>query len=120
MERRLTEKKYWSLGRIVTVVGSSLAVSGLTLWWKCMQGAKKPALATPAEPTPEPTLEELFPLDINLASLDELMMVPGLGPSTAESLIQQRPFNSLEDLTRVGGIGPKKLEQLAPFLALKS
>src|SRR5699024_875213 len=56
-------------------------------------------------------------MDLNHASSAELPGQPGIGPKTAESIIEERErggaFTSLQDLSaRVRGIGPKRLEAL--------
>src|SRR5690554_853795 len=47
-------------------------------------------------------LKNLFPLDINTATIEELSLVPSVGPKTAETIIQYREekgvFSSLDDL----------------------
>jgi competence protein ComEA len=56
------------------------------------------------------------PVDVNTATVDELEVLPGVGPTTAASIIDHRerngPFASLDDLLDVSGIGPAKLEAL--------
>jgi competence ComEA-like helix-hairpin-helix protein len=49
---------------------------------------------------------------INRASARDLEALPGIGPSLAERIVEERkkagPFRSPRDLVRVKGIGPKK------------
>lgn len=53
-------------------------------------------------------------IDINEASLGELIKVPTIGEKTALSIIEYRAhhgeFTAVEDLINVKGIGPKKIE----------
>jgi competence protein ComEA len=56
-------------------------------------------------------------LDINTASLEQLRAVRGIGPKTAQFILEERqragPFASFDDLSdRVKGIGPKKAASL--------
>ena len=44
-------------------------------------------------------------VNINTASLDELDTLPGVGPATAEKIIEARPFSSVGDIENVAGIG---------------
>ena len=62
------------------------------------------------------------PVNINSAGLDELDALPGIGPSTAQSIIDDRtqngPFASVEDIMRVSGIGEKKFEKLSSLICV--
>jgi comEA protein len=68
------------------------------------------AVATTKKPPPHP-------ININSASSEELQQVPGIGPSTAEKILQLRKsygaFKSVDDLKAVRGIGPKRMEKCA-------
>ena len=63
-------------------------------------------------------------LDLNRAPAHELVLVPGIGPSLARTLVQarakRRGFSSWEDVDEVKGIGPAKLHALqqSTFLAV--
>jgi competence protein ComEA len=52
-------------------------------------------------------------VDINIATLSDLDALPGVGPSTAQAIIDYRvangPYASIEGLLNVRGIGPSKL-----------
>lgn len=56
------------------------------------------------------------PVNINSASPAQLESVPGIGPKTAQAIVEERtkngPFKRVEDICRVSGIGPKKFEQM--------
>ena len=55
-------------------------------------------------------------VNINSAGADELDALPGVGPSTARAIVEDReangPFAMPEDLMRVSGIGEKKFAKL--------
>lgn len=55
-------------------------------------------------------------VNINTASADELDALPGVGPATAQAIIDEREsngaFTSAEDIMRVSGIGEKKFAKL--------
>ena len=58
-------------------------------------------------------------IDVNRASSDELVLLPGIGPKKAEAIVEWRSrhgrFRHLEDLLEVKGIGNATLERLRPF-----
>ena len=64
----------------------------------------------------------LHPVNLNTATSAELQQVPGIGPSTAEKILQARKsygsFKSVNDLQAIKGIGPKKLEKMAKYLTV--
>lgn len=55
-------------------------------------------------------------ININTATAEELDSLPGIGPSTAAAIVEDRerngPFTSPEDLMRVSGIGEGKFSKL--------
>lgn len=58
-------------------------------------------------------------IDVNRAPADELRRLPGVGPSLAEALIEERkraPFSGTADLERVAGVGEVTARRLAPYL----
>ncbi len=61
-------------------------------------------------------------VNINTAGPSDLDRLPGVGPSTAQKIMEYRTrvgrFSSVEQLLEVKGIGPKKLEQMRPFVTL--
>lgn len=56
-------------------------------------------------------------IDVNRATATELEELPGVGPATAQKIIDDReangPFAKPEDLMRVPGIGAKKFEAMS-------
>ena len=61
-------------------------------------------------------------ISINTATAEELLRLPGIGRTTAESIISFRDehglFQKREDLLNVHGIGPAKYEKLEDFITL--
>jgi competence protein ComEA len=62
-------------------------------------------------------------LNLNTATVEQLMMLPGIGPSKAERVVDWRgkhgPFKRVADLRKVKGFGYKTLKKLEPNLDVK-
>ncbi|MGA9119050.1 MAG: helix-hairpin-helix domain-containing protein [Bacteroidota bacterium] len=69
------------------------------------------------------TLPQKGGVNINTAGPDELIRLPGIGPATAQKIVDYRKQNgrflTVDDLAKVKGIGPKKLEKLRPYASVK-
>ncbi len=55
-------------------------------------------------------------VSLGQATIDQLDELPGIGPVTAQKIVDWRqshgPFTSVDDLDQVPGIGPARVEQL--------
>ncbi|MBW1819072.1 MAG: helix-hairpin-helix domain-containing protein [Deltaproteobacteria bacterium] len=83
--------------------------------------------AEAGEKSAEPSLSKAEALsgakvDINKAGLDQLVTLPGIGPKTAEKIMQYRQengkFKDPEDLKKVRGIGEKNFEKIRPLIKI--
>src|SRR5437016_5183308 len=77
------------------------------------------AFAAISNATKKPPLK---PININTANSEELQQVPGIGPATAEKILQMRKsygtFKSVDDLLAIRGLGPKRLEKMRKYLTV--
>ena len=109
----------------LTVLGTlALAALGILLW-------QRHHLPLTVAGTPEPVqaaqwdaaLADARQVDINTASAAELERLPGVGPTLAKRIVDDRsahgPFQSPEDLQRVQGIGPKTYETLREYATVE-
>lgn len=64
----------------------------------------------------------LAAVNLNSATKDELVALPGIGPSKAQAIIDYRtqngPFRSVDEVRKVRGIGEKLFQQLKPELTI--
>lgn len=62
------------------------------------------------------------PVDLNTATVAELETLPGIGPSLAAAIVEERErrgrFESVEDLESVPGIGERRLAELRPHVTV--
>jgi len=62
------------------------------------------------------------PVNLNTASSAELQLVPGIGPSTADKILQMRKsygaYKSVDDLLAIKGIGQKRLDKMRKYLTV--
>ena len=64
-----------------------------------------------------------FPININLAEVDELTELPGIGPVSAQAIVDYRfengPFASIEEIMDVPGIGNSTFEEIKELIDIQ-
>ena len=79
-------------------------------------------LGPPAPVTVGHALLDGEPVDVNQASVEDLMVISGIGPSTARAIVEAREggvvFYEVDDLRRVRGIGAATVRAVGSLLTV--
>lgn len=78
-----------------------------------------PAPVTTVPPVGTPAGAPTALIDLNHATLAELDTLPGVGPATAQRIIDGRPYSAIEDLLRVKGIGQATFDKLKDHITVR-
>ncbi len=61
-----------------------------------------------------------FSLDVNAATVEELALLPNVGPTLAQRIVEERtahgPFQEISDIKRTRGIGDERFRQMEKML----
>lgn len=76
--------------------------------------------------TPKPTMktmDEVPKININIASIDELQQLDGVGEKLAKRILDYReengPFEVIQDIMRVSGIGDEKFKDMQEYITVE-
>ncbi len=67
-------------------------------------------------------IPEVLVVNLNTATAEQLMKLPGVGKKKAEDFIRARkirPYRRVSDIMRIRGIGRKTYQRLKPYLRVR-
>lgn len=101
--------------RTVAVLAGGVLAIMAAIWWR--HGGHRGGVV---DIDRAPPLVARFQVDVNRAEWPELIQLPGIGPTLAQRLIDEREqngaFRDIEDLSRISGLGPRTLERIKPYI----
>jgi len=105
-----------------------IAPSGLAMWTAALLSAAWVIAAPLAEAQEKKTqIQEQPPaqgkpsrVDVNSADVKTLETLPGIGPATAQRIVEGRPYKTLTDLGKVKGLSKAKLDVIKDDLVFGS
>jgi comEA protein len=76
-------------------------------------------------PMPDPRVDiedDIYYINLNTATADDLQQIPGIGPKTADNIIQYRnengPYSEYAELLNVKGISTKVLAVIMDYVRI--
>jgi len=78
----------------------------------------QPTMSPPTTPSAMLSVEAESKVNINTASQSELETLPGIGPSKAQDIIENRPYSSIEGIKKVPGIGEATFQKIKDLITV--
>jgi len=82
------------------------------------RGEESPPISPPTESSSTTSGQAEGKININTASQSEIETLPGIGPSRAQGIIENRPYDSIEDIQKVPGIGEVTFQKLKDLITV--
>jgi competence protein ComEA len=82
------------------------------------QGEESPPISPPTEPSGVASGKAGGKININTANQSEIETLPGIGPSKAQGIIENRPYNSIEEIQKVPGIGEATFQNIKDLISV--
>lgn len=107
--RKPQKKRPVDIAKILAIAAAAIAVVSAAIW--LVRDARN--LTETFGPA-----EGSLIVNINTASSEELISVPGIGASRAAQIIAGRPYSTVDELAKIAGLAGKPLESLRPFVTV--
>ncbi len=105
---------------IRVAAGLVAAMASVSLASHARPAPPRAPVVVPAERPGARALREGERIRLDRATVEDLELLPGIGPSIARRIVESResegPFPTVDALDRVKGIGPRTVERLRPFV----
>ncbi len=101
--------------RAVLLIGIAGGVLlGVFLWLSKPQTVVEP-------PAPAPVADKVAraKVDVNQASREELLSLPGMSPELAAQIIRHRPYRKLDDLVSRKVLGKKEFARIREYIVVR-
>lgn len=105
--------------RVRMMVVIAMIISLVIGWSVCALAQDPQNTPTPKPKTTKAKLPEGTKIDLNNATLEELMMLPKVGEKMAKAIIEGRPYDKIEDIMKVKGIAEKSFAKMKDALEVK-
>ena len=122
---RLTSREVAACAVLTSLLGAGVIVTGLESWSgdpPVTVVSQSGAAWVGADSVIEH--DNLPYVNLNTASVDELVLLPGIGPVRARAIVENRarvgPFPSVDALVRVRGIGQVTVERVRSHVVVRS
>lgn len=103
--------------------GIALAGLGVLAWQQHRPLIAVTDGAIPAQAAWDGRLREARLVDVNRATMEELVRLPNIGPALAQRIVayreQRGSFQSADELQEVPGIGPKTYASLQGYITVE-
>lgn len=120
----------WALSRGELAVWALvvLGVPALVLIFRVIGGEPQPSVEIRVAEQVASRVEKSGPsqvkLDLNRATIEDLKLLPGIGPKRARNIVDRReqkgPYRSLWELAEIRGISKRMIERLEPLVEVRA